>query len=643
MKRRRVKLVWGAAKVIRGRWYFGLFGLYDRAEGKREDGFAISVRGVLGWSAALMVVGYVAATLALWSFWQRNPYCLLTYGDALFYPVRRAEVAAKKGQAFIAEGQELLKAKNWSDGPRLLKQGLATYPSDLRARLALARFYLMANQRGQATALLSEGLPKEFPGRTYLQSLLDIAEQGEDFDLIVTSCDRYLPGLTTPATAVERRWLTGRKFGALMASQRFGDALALAEAEEPGEMASEHRVLAMVGLGRAAEAVDELARWERRPGADRGTVRRLQVRALREAGRGDEMERALADLRALAPADPRQAVYGIVQRALAGRDEAANAALGDFLFRFGGALENLRMAAEPLAEIGHRALFERCYAAAGERGFALQAFRVLLVQLHLQCGEWAEAAKVLRQIKPAPGRTAPAAEQIWLEWTGLLVEAATLPTEVAQGSLLEFLRGRPWPMTIFRRTIETLRRAGRTETAREVVATAEGPYPQSHWLQEQKVALAQELAAKQPVAASAPAPVSDAAVIERRFFERLDELLRTQQWDAAAVALRDVRGQLPRPDWLELRDGDLRIADLRINHAKGETPAMLASARLYLNGDNVRSERVMAIAREFFKAGDKDAAVALVQAVTQRAPDFAPAARLLGEWKPNPPAEAKKK
>lgn len=641
MKRRRIKLVWGAAKVIRGRWYFGLFGLYDRVEGMREDGLAVSVRGLLLWSAGMMVVTYVVAALALWSFWQRNPYCLLTYSDALFYPVRRAEVAAKKGQAFIAEGQELLKAKNWSDGPRLLKQGLATYPSDLNARLALAKFYLMANQRGQATTLLSEGLPREFPGRTYAQALLDIAEQGDDFDLVVTTCDRYLPGLTTPATAVERRWLTGRKFGALVASQRIGDALALADAEEPGEMASEHRVLALVGLGRAAEAVDELARWERRPGADRQTVRRLQVRALREAGRGDEMERALLDLRALAPADPRQAVYGIVQRALAGRDDAAGAALEDFLFRFGGAVENLRMAAEPLVEIGNRTLFERCYAAASERGSALQAFRVLLVQLHLQRGEWAEAAKVLNQIKPASGRPAPAAEQVWLEWTGRLVAAASAPTEIAQTALLEFLRGRPWPMTVFRRTIEALRRAGRGETAREIIAIAEGAFPRSRWLQEQKAAVAQELAAKRPSDVAASPVVAGAVLTERRFFERLDETLRARQWDAAVTLLRELRGRRPTPDWMDRRDGDLRFAEVRINQALDATPAMLVSAGLYLNGDTDRSQRMLGLAREFHGAGDQRGAIALAHAILQRRSDFAPAVRALAEWDPKPAAPAK--
>eukprot|EP01041_Mallomonas_annulata_P033428 gene33428-56052_t len=193
MKRRRIKLVWGASDVIRGRWYFGVFGLYDRLEGKREDGLAISVRGVTVGLFAMLVASYLAGTAALFSFWQRNPYCILTYGDAFWYPVRRAPVAAKKGQAFIAEGQDLLKANKWADGARVLRQGLTLYPGDLKGRQALAKFYLMANQRTQALKLLSDGLTTEFPGRSYLQSFFSAAEEGEDYDLVVATTDRFLP------------------------------------------------------------------------------------------------------------------------------------------------------------------------------------------------------------------------------------------------------------------------------------------------------------------------------------------------------------------------------------------------------------------------------------------------------------------
>ncbi len=642
MKRRRIKLVWGASDVIRGRWYFGLFGLYDRAEGKREDGIAISLRGVTLWAVAAAVAGYVAATAALWSFWQRNPYCLLTYADAFFYPVRRGEVAQKKGRAFIAEGQELVKANKWMEGAPLLRHGLTLYPADLPARQALAKFNVMLNQRTQAVKLLSDGLTGEFPGRTYLQSLFDLAEQGDDFALVVATADRFLPTLVGTAHAVERRWLSARKFAAMIGAGKHADALAAAQAAEPGEMSSEHQVLALVGMGRAADAVKLLEDWGKQPGADVRTVRRLQVRAYREAGRLDEMERALGELRTMTPSDPRQSVYGIVQRALAGRDESARVAQEDFLFRFGGSPENLRMLAEPLAEIGNRALFERCFGAARERGYAVQVFRVLLVQLHLQRGEWADAAKVFAEAKPVPGKTSSVAEQFWVEWTGRLIEAASGPGEAAQSSLIEFLRGRPWPMTVFRKSIEALRRAGRKETARDAVSVAEGLFPASKWIQDQKSSLAQELSAK-PTSATpgpdtpAPTTAGAAATTERRFFEQLDGHLAVSDWAAGDRLLREVRGRRPAPGWLEKREADLRVAEVRINHGRGETPAMLASARLYLNGDVDRSTRMVEMAKAFRAAGDQAASVALVQTVLLRVPDFAPAQRLLKEWKAAPP------
>lgn len=643
MKRRRIKLVWGASKVIRGRWYFGLFGLYDREEGQREDGFAISVRGLMLWSLAGVLSAYVAGAAALWSFWQRNPYCLLTYGDAFFYPVRRAEVAAKKGQAFIAEGQVLMKDQKWSDGAQLLRHGLTLYPGDLSARLALARFYTLTNQRALAVKLLSEELPGDSPGRIYLQGLFSLAEQSEDQDLIVTMVDRFLPLLKGERAAVERRWLGARKFVALLAGQRAAEALAFSELEDPGDMAAEHRVLALLDLGRASEAADFLETWQKRPGADLRAVQRLQVRVFRDAKRVDDMERALEELRALSPDDPRQAVYGVVQRALAGREAAAGAALDDFLFRFGGSAGNLQMAAEPLAEIGNRTLFERCAAAARERGYAPQPFRVLQVQLHVQRGEWAEAAAVLAQMKPTPGRPVPANEQIWSEWMGRLVDAALSPAEVPQAAVLEFLRGRPWPMKIFRTYIEGLRRAGRIETAREVIAIAEGTFPASRWVLTQKAEVAKEFAAL-PVAAP-PVVLTGAAgpVKERVFFEELDARVRERKWAEAGGLIRDVRAGRPPPVWLEKRDGDTRLAEVRINQGLGETPAMLAAAGLYLNGDAERARRVIEVAREFFGAGDKLRAIALVEAVVQRTPEHAQARKLLAEWKPRPqPVEPKK-
>src|SRR5581483_6202148 len=42
---RRVKFIWGASRVIRGRWHLGLFGRYERRNDLPRDlGLAISVR-----------------------------------------------------------------------------------------------------------------------------------------------------------------------------------------------------------------------------------------------------------------------------------------------------------------------------------------------------------------------------------------------------------------------------------------------------------------------------------------------------------------------------------------------------------------------------------------------------------------------
>ena len=643
MKLRRIKLIWGASKVIRGRWFFGLIGFYDRAQGKREDGFAISVRGVLLWAGALGAVLYVAGALALASFWQRNPYSLLTFSDALLYPVRRAEVAEKKGQAFIAEGSELCKAGKWADGARLLARGLVLFPRDLRAQLTLARFHVAANQRETAVRILRSGLTDEYPGRSYLEGLFEIAEQAEDLDLIVTTAQRYLPLLAGAATLRDRRWLAARKFAALLTAKRAAEALVFAQTEDPGEIANEHRVLALIELRRAGEAAAFLGEWAARPGADQKQILRLKVRVLREAGRIEEMAEALGAMRQATSGDPRTLVYAIVQWAMAGQSERARMAFEDYLFRFGGAAANLQLVAEPLAEIGERVLVERCVAAAAERGYPAAPLRVLLVQVLVRNGAWPEAAAELARSAPAPGVTPPPAEKIWREWNQLMIDAARAPTDGTQAALAGFLRERPWSAKIFRRTIEAMRRTGRRELVLDLLGIAIGSYPASVWFKEQREEIKREIAQAEakpvPVAAAVDEPRFQAG--EQDFFEELDGLLRAGKWEEAERKVRAQRNRRSRLPWFEARDGDLRLVDVRINQGRGDRAAMLASAGVYLNGDADRSRRMMIVAGMIAEAGDRASAVALLESVLNKTPEFPGARRLLREWKM--PAGASKK
>jgi hypothetical protein len=50
------------------------------------------VRGLLWWTFGGAVAAYLAFATALFYFWERNPYNLLTYEDAVWRPMRREEV-----------------------------------------------------------------------------------------------------------------------------------------------------------------------------------------------------------------------------------------------------------------------------------------------------------------------------------------------------------------------------------------------------------------------------------------------------------------------------------------------------------------------------------------------------------------------
>lgn len=630
---RHVKLIWGGSKVIKGHWYFGLFGFYDRVEGKHDDGLAISMRGLLLWLAAAGVAAYLAfATLLFW-FWQRNPYSLLTYSDAVLRPIRRAEVRDRQGQAFIAQGIDAMRARHWAEAVSLLRQGLAYHPGDLRGRITLAQFYVAANQRPIALKLLQEGLGAEFPGRPFLQLLFEVAKQGEDFDLVLNTGNRFLAQLQGEATARDRRWLQSELFAAMIASQRYSEALALARAEEPGDTAEEHKVLALLGAGRPDEALIALDAWRVRPKADVRAVLRLRVRALREAKRFDEMDSELDQLRALSSGDPRPAVYGVVQRAMAGREAAATAALADFLFRFGGTAQNLQMLAEPLAEIGQRTMLERVVAAAADRGYPANPFQVLLVQTAVQKGDWPAASRTLAAMPAAAPRDT--VSLIWREWMQRLLPAASTPSDTAGPALIDFLRSRPWPIKIHRLTVDALRLGGRLETARDVLIVAGSVFPASAWVETQRTDVARTLAAQQ--AAAAPVAVAGTALPgEKIYFQRLASLIRDEQWTEAEQLLRDARAAKPPPRWIDPRDGELRLAQIRILQGRGDVAGMVAAVKLYLNRDAGRSRQILDVASAVFAKGDKATAIALAKEILRSTPDFAAAKRALGEWQPKP-------
>ncbi|ACB77185.1 hypothetical protein [Opitutus terrae] len=632
MSSRRIKLVWGASDTIRARWRLGLFGAYERSHG--GQGLAVSLRGVLCWLIVLAVVGYVAATTALFFWFDRKPGNLIRYSDTLLLPLRRDAVRELRGRMMITEGLADLEARRWSEAVMKLRVGLARDPHNTIGRLALARFYLGANRRPQALEVLTADLAHGNPGRPLLELLFSTAADGEDYEVIVRTCDRLLGGATS-----ERDWLVSQRLQALLAANRAAEALDAASASgEPADaLVREARVLALLQLRRTTEALAELETWvANAPGATHPQILRLQVRALREAGRVDEMESAWEQLRELTPNDPRTYVYGVVQKALAGEQASAAAALDRFFLRFSASQPDLMMAASALLEAGQPSLVQRCAERAAQQGFPLCSMQLVLLQAQVIAGDWPGATQTLDQVTPLPA-DAPPVEAFAAQWLERLLQSAAEADEGAQTRLTELLEQRPLPMRVYRQTAEVLVKAGRFAGAAAVVQIAERAFPNSGSLAvlRERADVGRRAA---PVATAAAMPAGAAAADEREFFERLVQLTAAERWSDAAQAIREIR--VAKPAWLAAREPDVFDWQMRVAIRTGDTLELLGAAKLFLDGRRESAQRVVALARELGESGSRDTAALLLNEVLRKNHAFPPALRLRKEWQQTEPAAA---
>ena len=165
----------------------------------------------------------------------------------MLYPLRRTEIAEKKGRAFIAEGLENARLGRWYDAANLLRLGLARFPRDYRARFTLAQFYQLTNRNSLALKTLTDGVSNEYPGRRYLDFLFNLASQGEDYETVAEVSARFLPIAKQEGLIVDQRWLREKRYGALTAAGRHAEALALAELEDAGDSREERRGAFPVG------------------------------------------------------------------------------------------------------------------------------------------------------------------------------------------------------------------------------------------------------------------------------------------------------------------------------------------------------------------------------------------------------------
>lgn len=656
----RVTLIWGTSRVVPTRWVLGLFGMYDRGSRHRR-GLVISLRGVLGWSAALAVAGWLVAATALHAWLDRRPVNFVTWADCVLLPLRWDEVSRKRGQAYIAEGQEDFRAKRWTEGMMKVRSGLARSPRDWRARLDLARFFVAAGLRNQALATLLDGLDHGYPGRAYLETLLATAIQGEDYDKALATCERGLELIRSGAAeARDEAWLVQQRLQVLLAAGRpeevVGDP-ALHELAD--DTLNELAVVAFIAAKRPADAIDWLRRWRERDGATPQVIR-LQVRAFREAGDRAGMERALDELRDRAPTDAAAYIYRVVQRSMAGDAEGARLALDDFILRFSSSAENMQKIAAPLGEIGDVEQLQRCADAAADHGFPLRPYRVLLVQGYLVRGDWLQAGATLDTI--LADRSAPLApvDEFWNELMRRLVPATTSAADGTQRTLIEFCRDRPLPLRLTKLLHDVLMRAGRYGTARDIAGFAQRLYPGSTSLTEARAAADEQeraahvavVTAREAQLAAAAAPTAPASTElrtnagrtgsewmdnEAGFFAALEGMAAEARWSAIVDEARAVRRA--QPGWLMKRDADVSRLEMKALAGLDRSLELIVAMRLFLDGSNARNLDGMTIVRLLDEAAHRETAQLALAEILKKSPQFPPALRQQRAWQSSAPLE----
>jgi tetratricopeptide (TPR) repeat protein len=438
---------------------------------------AVSVRGAMCWLMGLTLAGYITAVSALYCWFERRPENLIEYSDTLLLPMRWSHVRELRGRMMIQEGLADFASGRWTEAHLKLRVGLARDPRNTEGRRALARFYQLAGRRTQALTVLVERLAHGYPGRAYLEELFGLAGEGEDYEVILSACERFIPEANE-----DRGWLVVQRIQTLIAAGRFAGALSATEGADSSAAMREARVLALIELNRVDEALAYLDRWEAESDAAiHAMIVRLRVHALREARQLVAMNTECERLRELEPASSRAYLHGVIQKSLAGQRAESAAALDGYFRRFAASATDLLLAANALASAGDVALVDRCAERAVQQGFSSVAFGLVRLEAQLSHGDRAAAGRTMAEIEPLFA-TAQPAERYVGTWLQRLLAVSTRADEVPTAALVGIFQERPAPLRLLRVSIEVLVRAERYESALAVLEVAERSYPSSRTL-----------------------------------------------------------------------------------------------------------------------------------------------------------------
>ena len=656
MALKKIRLVWSTPQLPEGRWRIGLFNLQRLPEPARPSALPsaalpsywkkylhhalhISVRGLFAWGAAAAFAAYFAgAALVLLRLERANLHNRVTYLD-LVDPSRWAELDRLRGEGLVLQGRDLLQRGEFVNGFNFLRLGLEKNPADSEARLEVARLYAALRLRAQAEKLLLDGLAYDHPGRDYLEFAFGLAADADrpaDWAaLALRARDRFaaLPAEERPAA--EALWLDQQTARALRAAGRPDEALALVEKTYPVEHAfrREFAVLHQLEKARPAEAAALAERWaDASPRAPEPL--RLLVRAHREARDFSAMDAALERLRALDPAKPELLLYALAQNHLAGRGEAARAALDELLFRHGAASSVYTAAAAVLVELRQADALDRLDRELRERGLPVRPVLQARLQLAVARRDWPSVLDAAEALRANLGATSADSPNAWLDTVTRLARACIDNASGTQASLVEIVADHPGTLRLYKLLLEALLDSGRPATARQILTLAEGPYQNARSIVALRARIESALASIPSAASGTASETSSAFASFAALSAAFESRIQANDTPGALALITSARRS--RPDWLSAHEPSLDGLELPLR-ARGDDPLRLQFlARAALGRDPGAPDHLLALARQI--VADNPAlranALLLLKETLNRFPSHPDALAQLATWEP---------
>lgn len=644
-----IRIRWANPPVPGGRWHGGLINLRAMPAGTsgrnnpedphwrayRTHKPHFSLRGLSFWLITTTLVVYlVGAAVLVNRFEEASRHNRITYLD-LVLPHRWKNFDRLRGEALIAEGRELIRAKRFNDGFAQLRAGLSRHPADAATRLEVARIYNAMSLRPRAERLLREGLAHGYPGREYLAFALSLAAEAERFadrlELCRLASARFaeMPDGQRPSDA---SWLDEQTVDALLDAGRPDDALALATSRFPESTVFRRETTTRFYLenNRAAEALPLVTRWAAETPATALSLR-LLAQTCRALGDHAGQDAALARLRALDPDRPEPLTFAILEHYLAGRPEATLATLDTLLFRHGADANLYFTLARFFGDVDYEAGLARLETEAAERGLTLGPMRWARFQRAVTRQDWPETLRLSRVFDATPGPAVDGIQAKFQTTVTLLAAACLDGGSGTQTTLIESTARSPCYLQLYKILLEGLLDAGRHATARSILTLAEGTYAGSPSIAALRARMETEASEAVKSAAAVPDMAKDGAFVTAEAFEaEFKRLIAEKDVDGALGLLAALRRA--RPGWLEEAEARIEKEELGLR-ARGDDPLRLQLlARQALARDPAAPATLLNLARTLHGEKRRESAILLLREILRFVPDQPDALALLDRW-----------